>query len=112
MLPTVANGFLKKRREADHKASAPAVEEKAEAAAVADDAPITGPVERAPMGGKVVEVKVKAGDKVKKGDLLLVYEAMKMENELTAEKDAVVKRVFVTVDDVVGTDAPLIEFEA
>ena len=112
LLPTVANGFLKKRREADHKASAPAVEEKAEAAAVADDAPITGPVERAPMGGKVVEVKVKAGDKVKKGDLLLVYEAMKMENELTAEKDAVVKRVFVTVDDVVGTDAPLIEFEA
>ena len=90
-----------------------AVEEKAEAAAaVADDAPITGPVERAPMGGKVVEVKVKAGDKVKKGDLLLVYEAMKMENELAAEKDAVVKRVFVTVDDVVGTDAPLIEFEA
>ena len=115
LLPTVANGFLKKRREADHKASAPAVEEKAEAAAavaVADDAPITGPVERAPMGGKVVEVKVKAGDKVKKGDLLLVYEAMKMENELAAEKDAVVKRVFVTVDDVVGTDAPLIEFEA
>ena len=113
LLPTVANGFLKKRREADHKASAPAVKEKAEAAAaVADDAPITGPVERAPMGGKVVEVKVKAGDKVKKGDLLLVYEAMKMENELTAEKDAVVKRVFVTVDDVVGTDAPLIEFEA
>lgn len=113
LLPTVANGFLKKRRGADHKASAPAVEEKAEAAAaVTDDAPITGPVERAPMGGKVVEVKVKAGDKVKKGDLLLVYEAMKMENELTAEKDAVVKRVFVTVDDVVGTDAPLIEFEA
>ena len=55
---------------------------------------------------------MKAGDKVKKGDLLLVYEAMKMENELAAEKDAVVKRVFVTVDDVVGTDAPLIEFEA
>jgi len=54
---------------------------------------------------------VKAGDAVKKGQLLLVYEAMKMENELTAGKDAVVKRVFVAVDDVVGTEAPLIEFE-
>ena len=64
------------------------------------------------LGGKHFTYLVNEGDKVKKGDLLLVYEAMKMENELTAEKDAVVKRVFVTVDDVVGTDAPLIEFEA
>lgn len=110
LLPSVANGFLKKRREAAYKASAPAVAEE-ETAAVQDDAPITGPVERAPMGGKVIKVNVKAGDKVKKGDLLVVYEAMKMENELTADKEAVVKRVFVKVDDVVGTDAPLVEFE-
>lgn len=109
LLPSVANGFLKKRREAEHKAAAPEVKE--EAKAKAEDAPITGPVERAPMGGKIIEVKVKAGDKVKKGDLLVVYEAMKMENELTAERDCTVKRVFVAVDDVVGTDAPLIEFE-
>lgn len=114
LLPSVANGFLKKRREAEFKASAPAEpakEEKKAEAKAADDAPITGPVERAPMGGKIIEVKVKAGDKVKKGDLLIVYEAMKMENELMAEKDCVVKRVFVSVDDIVGTDAPLVEFE-
>ena len=109
MLPSVANGFLRKRRESEHKAVEP---EPAKAEAPkADDQPITGPVERAPMGGKVIKVCVKAGDSVKKGDLLVVYEAMKMENELTAEKDSVVKRVFVAVDDVVGTDAPLIEFE-
>ncbi len=111
LLPSVANGFLKKRREAEHKAAQPepvaeAKEEKK------PEEPITGPCERAPMGGKVIKVCVKAGDAVKKGQLLLVYEAMKMENELTASKDAVVKRVFVAVDDVVGTDAPLIEFEA
>ena len=41
---------------------------------------------------------------------MLVYEAMKMENDVTAEKKAVVKRIFVHVDEVVGTDAPLIEF--
>ena len=63
------------------------------------------------MGGRIIEVNVKPGDKVKKGDILLVYEAMKMENDVEAEKDEVVKRVFVNVDDVVGTDAVLIEFE-
>ena len=54
---------------------------------------------------------MKPGDKVKAGQLLLVYEAMKMENEVEAEKDAVVKRIFVEPDDVVGTEAVLIEFE-
>ena len=54
---------------------------------------------------------LKPGDKVNKGDLLLVYEAMKMENDVTAEKDATVKRVFVKPDEVVSTDAVLIEFE-
>lgn len=114
LLPSVANGFLKKRREAEFKAAAPAPEEKKQEevkAAVAEEEPITGPVERAPMGGKIIQVNVKAGDKVKKGDVLVVYEAMKMENELTADKDAVVKRLFVAVDDIVGTDAPLVEFE-
>lgn len=111
LLPSVANGFLKKRREAEYKASAPAEAKEEEKATVSADAPITGPVERAPMGGKIIEVKVKAGAQVKKGQLLLVYEAMKMENEVTASKDGVVKRVFVAVDDVVGTDAPLVEFE-
>ncbi len=109
LLPSVANGFLKKRREAEHKATAPVEEVKEEAKA--KEEPITGPCECAPMGGRIVEVNVKAGDTVKKGQKLLVYEAMKMENELMADSDKVVKRVFVKVGDVVGTDAPLVEFE-
>lgn len=109
LLPSVANGFLKKRREAEHKAAAPVEEVKEEAKA--QEEPITGPCECAPMGGRIVEVNVKAGDSVKKGQKLLVYEAMKMENELMADSDKVVKRVFVKVGDVVGTDAPLVEFE-
>ncbi len=63
------------------------------------------------MGGRIVEIKVKNGQEVKKGDILLVYEAMKMENDVTAERPCKVKRVLVKVDEVVGTDAPLIEFE-
>lgn len=111
LLPSVANGFLRRRRKEEFdaaQAAAPAVEEIVVEEKVE---PITGEVLSAPMGGRIISVSVKAGQEVKKGDLLLVYEAMKMENDVTAESDAVVKRVFVNVDDVVGTDAPLIEFQ-
>ena len=110
LLPTVANTFLRKRREAEYKASAPApVEEKVEE--TASQEPITGPTLKAPMGGRIISLNVKPGDTVKKGDLLLVYEAMKMENDVTADGDHTIKRIFVKADDVVNTDAVLIEFE-
>lgn len=64
------------------------------------------------MGGRIISVNFKAGDKVKKGDVILVYEAMKMENDVEAENDAVIKRIFVKPDEVVGTEAPLVEFES
>jgi len=113
LLPTVANGYLRKRRKEEYEAK------RAKEAPVAtetvveetDNSPITGPTLKAPMGGRIISVSAKKGDKVKKGDTLLVYEAMKMENDVTAEKDGVVKRVFVKPDEVVGTDAVLIEFE-
>lgn len=116
LLPNVANKFLRNRREEEYAAkrpAAPAKEEKAAQAAApaASDEPITGEVLRAPMGGRIIEVNVKAGDKVSKGKVMMVYEAMKMENDLEADRDLTVKRVFVNTDDVVGTDAPLIEFE-
>ncbi len=114
LLPSVANTFLKRRRAEEWEkanASAPKAEAVEEAAAKEPEEPITGEVLVAPMGGRVLSVSVKPGDKVKAGQLLLVYEAMKMENEVEAEKDAVVKRVFVKPDDVVVTEAVLIEFE-
>jgi len=111
LLPTVANTFLRKRREEEYKAKAPEVkaEEKVEVTAPVE--PVTGPTLNAPMGGRIISVDVKAGDKVKKGQLLLVYEAMKMENDVTAERDATVKRILVAPGEIVGTDAALIEFE-
>ncbi len=111
LLPTVANTFLRKRREEEYKTSAPAPEVKREEAAAAPEEPVTGPTLKAPMGGRIISIDVKPGDAVSKGKLLLVYEAMKMENDVTAEFDAVVKRIFVKPNDVVGTDAVLIEFE-
>lgn len=113
LLPSVANTFLRKRREEEYNAKmaeqAPKEEEKKEEIVYE---PITGPVITAPMGGRVIVVNVKAGDKVTPDEVLLVYEAMKMENDVMAERNAVVKQVLVQPGQVVGTDAPLIEFEA
>lgn len=113
LLPNVANGFLKKRRkeEFDAEAAKAAPAEKA-AAATEANAPITGPTITTQMGGRILEVKVKPGDEVKRGDTVVVYEAMKMENDVTADRAGKVKRVLVAVDDVVGADAALIELEA
>ncbi len=112
LLPTVARTFLRNRRNEEYQAKNPApVETPAEVAPAQEEEAITGPVLSAPMGGKILSVKVKKGDKVKRGQLLLVYEAMKMENDVEADKAYVVKRVFVKPDDVIDTNAPLIEFE-
>ena len=114
LLPAVARGFLQKRRKEEYeakKAAEPKAEVKVEEAAVVADGPVTGPTLKAPMGGKILEIRVKPGDDVKRGQTVLVYEAMKMENDVTAERDGKVKRVLVAIDDVVGTNDNLIEFE-
>ena len=113
LLPTVANGFLRKRRAEEWAKTAAAAEaaRKEEEAQAAPVEPITGPTLNAPMGGRIIEIKVKPGDKVKYGDTMLVYEAMKMENDLDSEMSGTVKRVLVAIDEVVATNQPLIEFE-
>ena len=55
----------------------------------------------APMPGKIVGVKVKAGDAVSKGDVVVVLEAMKMENEICAPQDGTIADVEVSVGDTV-----------
>ncbi|MDD6789772.1 MAG: biotin/lipoyl-binding protein [Lachnospira sp.] len=57
----------------------------------------------APMQGKVLRIPVKPGQAVKKGDVLVVLEAMKMENEIQAGQDATVVSVDVAVGDMVET---------
>ena len=108
LLPTVAKTYLQRRRQEEFDAKQPEIVEEE---TVVEEEPITGPTLVAPMGGKIISISVKDGQKVKKGDILLVYEAMKMENDVEAEEDATVKRVLVTTGEVVGTEAPLIEFE-
>ncbi len=63
------------------------------------------------MTGKVTKVFVKEGDEVKKGQPLVILEAMKMENEFKAPKDGIVKAVKVKEGDVVNTGAVLVVIE-
>lgn len=65
-------------------------------------------VVKAPMPGTLVKVNVKVGDAVKKGDVLCVLEAMKMENDIMAPADGVVASVEVTQGASVATDAVLV----
>jgi biotin carboxyl carrier protein len=65
-----------------------------------------------PMPGKVIKILVKQGDKVAKGDLLLVVEAMKMENNILSPADAVVDRITVKEGDLVTSNSILIHLSA
>ncbi|MAZ04503.1 MAG: acetyl/propionyl-CoA carboxylase subunit alpha [Sneathiella sp.] len=64
-----------------------------------------------PMPGMVVAVNVSEGDEVKAGQPLAVVEAMKMENILRAEQDAVVSKVNAGAGDVLAVDDVILEFE-
>ncbi len=63
------------------------------------------------MPGLVLTTLVSPGDTVKRGDGLLVLEAMKMENEIRSATDGQVKAVHVRAGDAVGKDAVLVELE-
>jgi biotin carboxyl carrier protein len=66
---------------------------------------------KAPLPGVIMQILVKEGDEIKKGSTLLIYEAMKMENKLTAEKDGVVKAVKVTAGQNILQGDVLLEIE-
>lgn len=63
------------------------------------------------MPGKILRINVKAGDTVKKGQSLLVMEAMKMENEIKSSQEGVIKEIKVTEGQAVETGAELILFQ-
>lgn len=64
---------------------------------------------KAPLPGNIIEVFVSEGDEVKKGQKVLTYEAMKMENEVHAEKEGVVKSIKVAKGDSVLEGQELME---
>jgi acetyl/propionyl-CoA carboxylase alpha subunit len=67
---------------------------------------------KAPMPGLVLDIRVKVGDVVKKGEPLVVLEAMKMENILKATNDVVIKKIAVEKGNAVEKNQLLLLFEA
>ncbi len=102
--------------EYDAAAPAPAAAAPAPAAAAPQAAPAAAPqvavgageVVAAPLPGTVLSIKVQAGQAVKKGDVLVIIEAMKMENEIVAPKDATVTQIVATSGATVDSGAPLV----
>ena len=65
----------------------------------------------APMQGMILSIKVKVGDTVKTGDVLLVLEAMKMDTEIPAPRDGIIKEIFVSQGQNVKRGGPLLAIE-
>ena len=106
--------------QAEYEATLPQATPVAATQEVAPTAPAAAPVATAPasagansvtapMPGTINAVKVTSGQQVKKGDVLFILEAMKMENEIYADKDGKVGQVFVQKGASVSTGSPLCE---
>jgi len=89
--------------------SAPKSAPAPKAAPAAAAAPAGGKNVTAPMPGTVLSIPVKQGDAVKRGQVLLVLEAMKMENEIKSGVDGAVASIAVKVGDSVNTGQLMIE---
>lgn len=91
-------------------APAPAVEAPAAAAPAPAPAPaaVSGAVVSSPLPGNVLAIEVNPGEAVKAGQVLVLIEAMKMENEIVAPCDGVVKQILVNKGAVVATGDKLL----
>ena len=65
---------------------------------------------RAPMPGSVIKVNVNRGDSVKRGDSLVILEAMKMENEISAPEDGVISAINVSAGNSVASGDVLLYY--
>ena len=108
---TINGKTYKVELEKDETPAAAAVRRPAAAAAPAAAAPAGLQTVKSPLPGSIVKVLVKAGQAVKKGDVLLTMESMKMENNVCAEADGTVKNIFVEPGKNVMQDDKLLELE-
>jgi biotin carboxyl carrier protein len=102
--PTPVSALPRKSSTPTH--AAPKVQVTSPAAAASNATSV-----KAPLPGTIIAINVKVGDSVKRGDTLLVMEAMKMENNIMASKDGVVKTIHVTAGQTVTQDEKLIDLQ-
>jgi len=93
---------------------APPVPAKTEPAPVAKPSPAEvagGEVVSAPMPGTIVSIRVKGGDEVKAGDVLLILDSMKIQNEIRAPREGKIREVFVSEGKYVRRKEALLAIE-
>ena len=103
MVVVIIMGKIMVSRANKAKAAAPAAP-----AAPAGAALAAGEVVKSPMPGNILKINVAQGQKVNEGDVLIVLEAMKMENEIVATKSGTVAQIVTAKGAVVETGAPLV----
>jgi pyruvate/oxaloacetate carboxyltransferase len=116
LFPAVARTFLTKQKEAAYQASQVKreVTEEVKPEVVKEkkvEQPITGKVVESPMPGNIFKILVQPGDVVKRGQEVLILEAMKMENSITSDYAGTVKRVLTSIGSNVAAGDKLIEIE-
>lgn len=112
LFPTVGLTYLKGQRKEEYElknnsveANKPDVKEDV----VETQSQVPSEVIESPMPGSIMKVLVKKGDKVEKGQVVLVLEAMKMENDVVAENSGTVSKVLVEAGSFVQAGSPMIE---
>jgi biotin carboxyl carrier protein len=88
--------------------AAPSPAPKATPASKAPSGEVSGELMTAPMPGTVLDIRVTEGQTIKAGDIVLILEAMKMENEIVSPKDGVVNKIHTSKSTTVSTGDPLV----
>jgi biotin carboxyl carrier protein len=92
-------------------ASAPQPQQQSAPASKASSGPVSGEIISAPMPGTILDIKVSEGQSVKEGDILLILEAMKMENEIVSPKNGTINKIYTSKSTNVNTGDPLVTIE-
>jgi biotin carboxyl carrier protein len=113
LFPTVALNYLKGVREKEYNElnQQIAQQKKQEEVVKEPEVVITGKVIESPMPGTIWKLLVKEGDTIKRGDSVLILEAMKMENNIASEYNGTVKRIFVKEGSFVKAESVIMEIE-
>lgn len=112
LFPAVGLTYLKNKRKDQFEATNQAVVQKEpvqKEELVIEPIQLAKEVIESPMPGSIFKIVVKVGDKVQKGETLLVLEAMKMENDIVAEVSGTISRILVTEGGFVQAGSPMIE---
>ncbi len=105
LFPMVARGYLKGVKKAAYDATNASSAAQGSGLKKADKSLATGKKITVPMPGKVLEIKVKPGDKVAKGQTIIVLEAMKMENSITSDYEGYINNLYVEEGESVPADS-------